>query len=248
MYYDSDQYEITTGVEIDELLSDLPLDLMKENILAQIQSPISTNTNYLDIILDKYRILQDNYEGDLTQIKNITDSVTDFCQYVLKALNDSLGLGINIDYEDIDIINLTDILYTFFIIKYRRNIIKFFYKYIKENKRSLADYYEKMGKKKDVTTTNYKKLLKNKDDVIILSNLPNISSYIKDLYVESIDFIQYTTDDDNYEGRYVKSLIKQGRLTGNFVQNYLDIVFDDSDYILDEIQVDIKMKLLKKLT
>ena len=53
MFYDSEQYELITDIEADELLSQLPLDTMRENISEQIADPLYTNINYLDIIFEK---------------------------------------------------------------------------------------------------------------------------------------------------------------------------------------------------
>jgi hypothetical protein len=107
----------------------------------------------------------------------------------------------------------------------------------------ISDQYDKMGKKKDVTTMNYKKQLKNRDDVIIMSNLPSIIEFVRGLDTRAEDFISLTTNDNSFEGRYIKYLMDHGLLTGDFVDTYLRIVFDENDYVLDEIQVELRMKL-----
>jgi hypothetical protein len=241
-----DNYELATGVEVDELLSELPMDLMKENLKCQIQDPLSTTSNYLNIIIEKYTVLKDNFDDDEVSMQKIKATMEDVFAYVLNLMDDTYELDLDEVYDFDDLLEMTDNLYTFLILHFRSNVSNFFYEFIIENKKNLVDYYEKLGKKKDVTTLNLKKQIKSKDDIIILANLPSITNYIKNLYVEPLEFLNYITDDDNYEGKYVKDLILHNKLTGNFVNNYLNIIFDENDNVLDEIQVEIKIQLFSK--
>ena len=248
MFYDSDRYELSTGTEIDELLSDLPLDLLRENIKEQIENPLSTTTNYLNTVLEKYELLKNNFSENPDTLSQLNGYMDDFFQFIIDTLNNTLNLGINPNLQHEELYKMSDALYNYFVINYRKNIVKFFYTFIKNNKRLLSDQYEKMGKKKDVTTLNYKKQLKNKDDVIILSNIPSIIDFIRDLNTRAEDFVSLTASDNTFDGRYVKYLMQHGEITGDFVDTYLNIIFDDNDHVLDEIQVDVKMKLLSKIT
>jgi hypothetical protein len=243
MFYDTDQYEVTTGVETDELLAQLPIAIMKENIDEQVDNPLYSNVNYLNSVLEQYYILEEHFEDNPTVLSELTDIIKEFCEYILNKLNDKFDISFNVDEKYDDIISHTDIIYTFFIINYSSNMTNFLYSYINDNKKNLAESYDKLGKKKDVTTMNYKKQFKNKDDVIIAANLPDILNYIKGLYIEPPDFIDYVISDGNYEGAFIKKLIDQGLITGDFVDKYTSVIFDENDNVFDEIVIGIREML-----
>ena len=246
--YDSEVYEVTSDTEIDELLSDLPLNLIKENISEQIRDPISSTTNYLNIVLEKYSLLKNNFCDNPDTLSQLNAYMNDFFGSIISELNGVMELEISDDLEESEIAKISDAAYNFFVIGYRQNVVTFFLYYIVNNKKSLSEHFDKMAKKKDVTTMGFKKQLKNKDDIVILSNIPNIISFIRDLDVSAEDFVKLVSNESSFESRYVQFLLNDGTISGDFVRSYLNIVFNEDDHVLDEIQLDIKMKLLNKLT
>jgi hypothetical protein len=67
------------------------------------------------------------------------------------------------------------------------------------------------------------------------------------LYIEPLDFIKYCCDEELYEGKIIKDMILSGKLLTNFIPTYLSLL-DDYESILDEISIDIKIRLIKKLS
>lgn len=246
--FDEDDYNLSSTTEIDMLLVDLPLELLKENLRYQINDPLSTDVNYVESVIDKIREMKNAY-GDIDDAqRNIDSLIVNFFGFIIQEIDNKFKLDIEIDYNDVsEVMETGTNLYFFLILRYRKNITKFLYRYINRNRKKLVEEFESLYKKKDVTTITLKKKIKNKDDVLIISNLPVIIKYIMNLDIEPLEFLDYSAGESHYEGNYIKELITDGDLIGNFVPNYLDVIVNDYDYILDEIQTEIKIKLMNKL-
>lgn len=247
MFYNEEEYELSSSTEIDMLLVDLPLDLIKENLRSQINDPLTTNVNYVESVIDKLRELNAVYGENPDAVQNINKLTVDFFSFIIEKIDERFSLGIEVDYDNIqETIETGIVLYNFLILRYKKNVTKFLYKFISKNKKKLVEEFDKYAKKKDVTTITLKKKIKNKDDVLIISNLPIIINYIMNLDIEPLDFLKYSCNDEYYEGSYIKNFINAGKLVGDFIEDYLDIIQKDYDYVLDEIQTEIKLKLLNK--
>jgi len=227
------------------LLADLPFDLLKENLRYQIKDPLATNVNYIENAIDKFRVLRETYSENADAIRNINSLTVNFFAFIIKQIDEQFDLDIDVDFSDVqETVEVGEALYNFLILRYKKNITKFIYRFIKKNKKRLVEEFEGQYKKKDVTSISLKKKIKNKDDVLIISNLPSIIKYIMNLEIEPLDFIEYATKSELYEGNYLSNMILQGKLIGNFVHEYVNLINEDYDYILDEIQTDVKMKLM----
>lgn len=245
-YINDEEYELCSDTEIDLLLVDLPIDLIKEQLKAQINNPLYTNVNYVETVVDKFRLLSEEYGDNEDAIKNINNFISDFFLFIIKKIDERFGLDIEVDESCLQEVMETGlVLYNYLILRYKKNITKFLYKFIMKNKKRLVEEFEGY-KKKDVTSISLKKKIKNKDDVLILSNLPYIIKYILDLDIEPLDFLNYSSGNDHYEGLYISNLIEEGNLTGNFVDKYLEVIKQDID-VLDEVLADVKLKILKKM-
>lgn len=247
MFLDSEEYELQSSLDIDSLLADLPLELMKENIKEQINDPLSNNTDYIGVIMDKCLVLKQEYQDDEDGMNTINNYLREFCQFIIDEVSAKFDFEVNIVEDDLSKIQKIAIcLYKFLIIRYKKNIAKFIYEYIAKNKKRLVEQFEALAKKKDVTTLSLKKQIKNKDDVLIISNLPTIIKYIFGLQIEPIDFISYSCNEKYYEGTVIKKMILDNEITGNFIPNYFDLALDEDD-VLDEVLLDAKLKIAKKL-
>ena len=246
--YDKELYELTSDLEIDMLLSDLPFELIKENIKEQIKDPLLSNVNYINIITEKRELLLQQFENNIDYIKKIDNQIINFFTFIITEINNTFDLGIDMDqFEDYDIIEYGQVLYNFFILRYRKNVSKFIYKFIIKNKKFLIESFETLEKKKDVTHISLKKQIKNKDDLIILINLPNIIKYIFSLDIDNLDFLKHCCNEELYESIKIKELIISSKLNNNFVRNYLELVQDKYDNVVDEIQTEVKYKIIKKI-
>jgi hypothetical protein len=248
MLFNEEEYDLCSDTEIDMLLVDLPFDLIKENLRYQINNPLATNVNYIENVIDKFRVLRETYGENDDAIRNINSLTVSFFSFIIEEIDKKFDLSMEVDYNDIqETMETGEVLYNFLILRYKKNITKFIYKFITKNKKRLVEEFEGQYKKKDVTSISLKKKIKNKDDVLILSNLPSIIKYIMNLDIEPLDFLSYATNDELYEGTYLTNMIYQGKLLGNFVDEYLNVIEGEYDYILDEVQTDVKLKLMKKL-
>ncbi len=247
MFTPDEEYEIITSAETDSLISDFPIELLKENLRYQIENPLSTDVNYLETIMDRYHVLKGDFGDNEDAMEILTNETMDFFNFVIGQINDKFELSLNVDMYD----NLQDcidggmILYRFLVLRYRKNVTKYLTKFITKNKKSLIEEFEDDLKKKDVTTVASKKKNKNRDDALIIANLPNIISYIMSLEIEPLDFMKYIAGEDNFEASYITRLILEGNLMSNFVPGYLNNIVVDYRDIMDEIQTDVKMKLMK---
>lgn len=250
LFYDRSEYEPSTSYEVESLLAELPFDLIKESILEQIEDPVNTTVNYVDVILDKCELYKEEFGENEELINELNQKLTEFFAFIMNKINDKFDLGL--DVNDIasrtDAVDIGESIYKYFILRYTKNIIRFFTKYIFENKKSISSHYvDNTSQKKDVSTLAYKKQIKNIDDLCIITNLPSIIKYIINLDIESIDFLQLSAPSDNYDASVVKELINSGKLIGDFYNNYLNICIDSHDYIMDELQTDIRIRIMKKL-
>ncbi len=218
-----------------------------ESILEQIDDPLSTNVNFIDVIVDKCSLMKEQIT-DEDDIAKIDDSLRSFFGFVIEKINDRFDIGLDIEYicSLKDVVEIGEALYTYFILRYIKNISRFFTKYIKENKKEIVDYFND-NSKKDVSTLAYKKQIKNRDDLVIVTNLPSIIKYIIDLEVDIDIFIELSVPSDNFEGAVVKKLLDDGHIIGDFVPIYLESCMDKHDYVMDEILTEIKMKFLKNI-
>lgn len=246
--YDNDIYELTSDLEIDTLLSDLPFDLIRENVKEQINDPLWSNVNYINVILEKRDLLRKQYDNNSDALKSIDNQIYDFFRFIITEINDKFDLGIDVDdFETEEAIEYGEIFYNFFILRYKKNISKFITKFIVKNKKVFVEKFENVEKKRDVTQISLKKQIKNKDELIILSNLPEVIKFIFYLDIDNLDFIKYCCRDDLYEAIKIKDLIITARLTGNFVREYMTLIKDKYDNILDEILTEVRYKIIKKI-
>lgn len=249
LYYDQDEYDLSSTVETGGLLAELPFELIKESIMEQISDPMSTNINYIDIIVDKCEVYINEYQDDQNIVAEVNEHLRDFFISIITEIDNKFSLGL--DIEDIagytNVVEIGECIYKYFILRYKKNITKFITKFIFSNKKSICAYYSDKTKK-DVSTLAYKKQIKNPDDLCILTNLPSIMRYIIDLDIEPMNFVELSSGQDNFEAGIIKQLIKSGRMIGDFYESYMRLCVDSHDYIIDELQTEIRIKILKKIS
>lgn len=249
MFYDMDNYELSSNVAFSDLLVELPFELIKESIIEQINDPVSSRTNYIDVILDKYEVFKLQYGDNEEVITELEEHIRAFFIFIMQAINDKFDLGL--DLNEIagrkDMVEIGECLYKYFVIRYVKNITRFITKYIFKNKKTFVNYYNDKTKK-DVSTLAYKKQIEDNDDLVIIAFLPSIIKDIITMEVESEDFIKLSVGNGNYEASVVKELIRTGKLIGDFYRPYISMCVDSHDYIIDELQTEIRIKILNKLS
>lgn len=244
----NDEYEILNTIDLDMMLSDLPIDLMKENIRYQVENPLGVGSDYSTIIMDKCNTIIKEYAQVEDVVNEVEQTLDEFYRFIINLLDNKFNL--DIDYENMstsDVIKTGHILYKFFILRYRKNVSKFIYKFIVKNKKKLAANYTNDDKRKDVVTVVLKKKTKNKDEIRILSNLPLVIKEILSLSHDPEEFMDMCCGNDLYEAEVVKELISDFIISGNFTDSYLSLILDQYNDVLDEIQIEVKLKLMKRI-
>lgn len=237
--------EIINGFDVERVLNDLPLDIIKENITTQVDDPLSYESDYCSDVFDTFDEAFEEF-GHIEEYKHELNEIRDkFNLFVLNEIDRKFGLGIDYNsISDYEVENLAKNAYQFFIVEFREKVSEFILQYIISNKMMLSDMYDEDYRKKDVTTLNMKKKTKNRTEVIILSNLPNIISYILDQEHQPEEFIDLSSEAEEMVAEYIKNATMSFIISGNFVGNVLnEIKFAHNDTI-DEIASSIRMELI----
>ena len=137
--------------------------------------------------------------------------------------------------------------YEFFVVNLRENITNFLKNYICINKSSLAELFTDEYKRKDVTTTNMKRLTKNKDDVVILSNIISVIYHILDLDLDPEDFMEMSIEPGEYSGEAVKEYVYSFKIANNFVSRLFNEVKYTHNDVIDEFASEICLELQNNL-
>lgn len=237
--------EIINVFDVERVLGDLPIDIIKENIKSQIGDPLTFSSNQaeqvyetLDEALNEFGHI-DEYKGEIYELKD------DFSIFLIKEVDNKFNLGIDVEnLRDFEIHDIARHCYDFFIVNLKEVLTTFVLNYINTNKSYISEVFDDEYKKKDVTTTNMKKLTKNKNDVIILSNITSVINYILDLDHQPEDFINLSTEPGEYIGECIKEYVNSFKIAGNFVINVLnELKFthnDSIDEIASSVILDIK--------
>lgn len=188
-YQDNEDY-ILSDLEKKDIINNLTDDLLIENILEQIAKP-SVNffnmTNYIEIFKERLTYLKNIYKENNEFLNDLKDIEIKFYDEIFTAI--CKKFNITTDDSNLNIIDITEYLYIFFILNYKENLIYFYTDFIIKNKESLAKAFnEKEMDVKKISVTSLKKIFSNKNDVTILASLRNI-----------IDFINNDEDIDNLE-------------------------------------------------
>ena len=240
--------DFINGFDIDRILGDLPIDIIKENIKSQIGDPLTFMTNHCDQVYETLDEAMeeighiDEYRYELQEIRD------DFNSFLLIELDNGFGLGIDMDnLQTYEMEELGKNAYEFFVVNLRENITNFLKNFICINKTNLASLFTEEYKRKDVTTTNMKRLTKNKEDVVILSNIISVLYYILDLDLDPEDFMELAVEPGEYTGECVKEFVRNFKIANNFVGRLFNEVKYTHNDVIDEFASEICLELQNNL-
>lgn len=240
--------EMINVFDVERVLGDLPIDIIKENIKTQIDDPLTFVSNQSDQV---YETLQEamNEFGHIDEYRNeIIEMEDNFSLFLVNELNTKFNLGIDLDsISDYEVHEIAKCSYEFFVVYLRENVTRFLTNYIYTNKTSLSEAFGDEYKRKDVTTNNMKKITKDKDFVVILSNIISIINYILDLEHDPEDFMELAIEPGEYCGEVVKEAVRSFKLANNFVYNVLNEVKYAHNDLIDEIASEIIMDMRDNL-
>lgn len=248
MRYLLDEEELASQNDFSEVLAEIPSSLLLINLKEQIRFPLASQMDLLGVFLDKCTLIREEYNSDVESIAQLNKHMVDFLSEVLDLIEDEFSISVNIDRGNVqELIEVTSALYKILILKYKKNLTKFFVKYILKNKKMLADEFG-AGNSKDLTSLSLKKGLqiKNKESVSIISNLPlifrNVAGYQTE--VEPIDFLELSGAEKYYEGYLLKEMLTYGKICGTFIPKIMELM---QDYYESEIFTEVRYKLIEKV-
>lgn len=236
------------GFDIERILGDLPLDIIKENIKSQIDDPLTFMTNHCDQVYETLDEAMDEI-GHIDEYRyEINEIRDDFNSFLVTELDTRFSLGIDLDnLQTYEMEEIGKYSYEFFVVDLKRNITNFLMNYICLNKSYLASLFTDEYKRKDVTTTNMKKLTKNKDDVVILANIISVIYNILELELDPEDFMELAVEPGDYAGEAVKEYVRSFKIANNFVYNLFNEVKYIHNDIIDEFASEIGFLLQSNL-
>ena len=245
MIYSLEEHSVTNSIEIESVLSELSFDLIKENIREQIHS-LDSSIDYINPIEDRYKVIQEEYADDEDVMRTASDTMYTLYEFVLNEIAESFDIDINVDaIRPADLPHVAYSIYYFLVLKARKNITKFYSKYIMKNKKILIEPYL-TEKRKDILSAVLKKQTKNKDDIIALSKCPSIfKSIVFNMDFDSDALMRFVVDSE-YHGLTVKTLISSDIVIGNIMDKYTIMIRDNSD-LYDDVYGRVYNKLVKKL-
>lgn len=241
-----DEFDYTpNSIESDQFISEVSINLMKENIKAQFKDPLEyRKKDHIIPFINMYHFSEDNadaYEDE--DIDNIKELHDDFYAFMQRMFREYLGIGF-VDFDDMSYSEQDKLIhytYRFFLINIKSNFVCFIMNYINENRDRW--YSSDSDKRKDVTSLSFKREVTDPVDVYILSNLHSIISDILSSDIDIDDFFEKCDDDRSLETVFVAKKFDDLVITGNFVAKYIEML--DYDFISD-IETKIRNKILKK--
>lgn len=245
MIYGLEEYDITNSLEVESTLSQLDFNLIRENLREQIHN-LDSNVDYVSPIENKFKLIMDEYEVDEEVKASAMDMIKGLYEFVLDEISSSFDIDIDYQGQSLqDLSDMTKSLYEFLVLKARKNITKFYSKFILKNKKMLIEEYS-AEKRKDLSAAVLKKVTKNKDDITLLSKCPSIfKSLVYNMDFSDEDLLKIVVDTE-YHGLNVKRLIASDILMGNFMNKYATIVRDNSD-LYDDVYCRVYSKISNKL-
>jgi len=240
-------------------LKELSNDLITEGLKSEVDNPYMAHVDFLEQFEEEYEFqMADLDEADDIYQDN-KDIARDFYLRVLFMLDDRFHL--EIDEEQVGAIsleglkNMTEGLYTFFILKYRKNISKYLIRLVIDNEDSLADALnqsvKEMLKQKNyddtVTYSSWTRKVENIRYGSILASVNEVIATVKNIDIDPKDFIEFFNT-EKFEVASVEYAIDHMIITGDFVPYFLDVVFGDDvqNDIYDDIVGEVQHALYKR--
>ena len=229
MMYNETKIPETDDQDIGELLESLSLDIMKDNITNQINGQLESTRDFLSIVISKFEEMQETIpDGDV--LRNVKYEIHEFCYDLAVQIASHYGLAFNFPNEDgMEIIEILESMYYFFICNRENNVQEFFIRYIEANKESIIETLGLIDKTGDITTNANRKKNIDRQNIPILSNIDDIVEFVGyNAGVSLFDFLNII-DDGEYYMNNVIDYFNNNFLIGEFVTQYISEVINDDD-------------------
>jgi hypothetical protein len=246
--------DVITPQEQTVLLNNLTDELLLENIYEQIEKPILDlydPTNFIDVFEDRYKFLSTRFRETPDFISALNDTRRHFYVSIYNKICKKFGFSAELNTERIYVV--TKVLYEFFILNYKENIMTFITEYINENKKSLISSFEDGLKNLDLISA--KKIFKNKGDAVIVSNIYRIIDLIikQELPAKNILELIVRVDSSEFTNFFINALFIQDdtvAIESEFSNVFFDILIKKGDgytKIINELQMELFNLFPKKI-
>ena len=246
--YDGDDFE--TEIVILPKLKDLHTSLLQEDINEQLRNPFGDKVDCVETFTREVEDSKIDEDLEPDDIKKIDEEAISFYLGVIRSINNAFHL--ECDMEGIAEKNLDDIcerceaLYSFFILKRKKNIKNMMLNYIIENADDICTTLDYLKKKKDVTSMNTKTLLGDPNLSLIAANIQEVLQYIKTLDNDMLKMTKYL-DMESFNNMMVREMMKECIILSNFQQLYFSPLFSYRDSNYDDILAKIEHGIFKTI-
>lgn len=232
-------------------LQELSIELLEECIKTQIQNPFLSSVDFTEQFREEYEKEMDGLDEEADEYQLNQTIAWNFFHSILELLNEKFQF--ELDFDKVSELNLDGIcnfaegMYTFFILKYTKNIAKYLTKLIIANEDTLGRDLIKNGSQNNISYSSFSEKLTKPEYVMILSNITEIINTVKHMEVEPIDFISYFND-EKFEVAMVKHGIQGYLILGNFIPSFLSALFAENlqNDVYDDIVSTVQFKLYKR--
>ena len=237
---------IPNDIDTEMMLTEVPIDILEENILEQFQNQLENHQmDYISNFIIKYRYSKavvestENEDDDL-ELQRIR---TDFLDFIEKTFQEKLDIEFPdlegmIEEDQDDCIHFT---YRFFITNFKQNFVNLVLNYIEKHKKEICDF---LPKKKDVSTLTFRKDIEDPDDILILTNLDEIIDYALSRGFTVEEFLDLIDRDEPSLERYLlEQYYDEAKIVGNFLDKYFRMVTRNFKI---EIECAVRNDILKK--
>lgn len=213
-------------------------ELIEQALTLQINNSFSSASDYVETFNEQIESLLQEENTSIEDNASIRTSCLDFYCEVINLISDKFDLDADADtirdkgYEFCK--NACEAMYSFFIIRYKKNIKNIYSGFIIKNIKHIVAELESCRKKKDVTTVSIKKKVADSNMALIISNLDYAIGYVSALDLTMLEFIQYLNldryDIDMINNLMLLSIINSGYQDTYFApikKSYHDEAYDE---------------------
>ena len=227
----------------DSLLESLSLEIMGDSIMQQINSDINSSRDFLSTVIDKFNVIIENADSD--SVRGIKQEVMSWAEKLVLAIVHKYSLGYNNpDDESLEILDILESMYNFFILDRKEKTTEFFIQYIDINKKQLAETMGIGSRSGDVTTIANKKKNISKHNIPILSNIDETVKHILESGVTTEEFLSIIDDGDLHTSN-VAYYFESGMLIGEIFNDYVGL---EVKTITGEISMDLRCAIRMNLS
>ena len=239
---------IPSDIDADMLLTEVPLDILQDNIESQFKDPFGKNRkmDYLATYISQYEytasVCKETEDED--DIEQLDAMHTRFMSFMSEMFDKYLDIAFP-ELGDMDTDSQNELLqftYRYFIVNIKHNFENLIINYIKEHKAEICS--EMSREESNIIPSNYKKEISDPNDVIILSNLNMVLTYILSREYTIDEFMNLSEGDEpSLEKYFLDDFYDKNLVVGNFLEKYFRMI---KKQFLIELESSVRNLILRK--